>query len=95
MQVRKNGIYKTISSSDFGIYQAMGYEKVVAPVVAKKPEPVVEEKPVVVEEPVKVEEPIVEEPVVVEEEPIVEEQVEEPEVEEIVVPKSKKRKAQA
>ena len=40
MKVRKNGIYKTIESSDFGIYQQMGFEKVVDDVIK---EPVKEE----------------------------------------------------
>lgn len=29
MKIRKNGIYKTIDSKDFGIYQKAGFEKVI------------------------------------------------------------------
>jgi len=46
MKIRKDGIYKTIDAKDFGIYQAMGFEKVVEKaikVVKPEPEPIVEE----------------------------------------------------
>lgn len=60
MQIRRNGIFRTISSSEFGIYQKAGYEKVVNEPLPKledvKVEPVVEDEPiaeVVDEEPIK------------------------------------------
>ena len=62
MKIRKDGIYRSIDSKDFGIFQKYGWEKVVV-------EPVAEPKPI--KEEIKIEEPIVEE--VVEAEPIVEE----------------------
>jgi len=77
MQIKRGGIYKTIDSKDFGIYQSAGWIKVVKTEVAK-----------IVEEPIKEEEPVVEpveEPVVEEEVPVVEEPV--------VTPKPKKKKS--
>lgn len=60
MKVRKSGIYKTINPSEFGIYQKMGFEKVIDQPLPKledvKVEPVVEDEPiaeVVDEEPIK------------------------------------------
>ena len=68
MKVRRNGIYKTIDPSDYGIYQKAGFEKVIETSlpkleeVAEVVEPVVEDEPiaeVVDEEPIKeVEQPI-------------------------------------
>lgn len=58
MKIKCDGIYKTIDSKDFGIFQKSGWEKVIA-------EPIIEPEPI--KEEVKVEEPIVEE--VVEKEP--------------------------
>ena len=78
MQIKRSGIYKPIDSKDFGIYQQMGWEKVIA-----EPAKVVEPKPVI-EEPKAIEpEPIVEE--VKAEEPIIEEEPR-------VAPKPKKKK---
>ena len=82
VKIKDGGIYRTveIDSSEYGLYLAKGYVKVidgeqpkVEPVKVKKPEPIVE----------KVEEPVVEE--IVEPEPIVDE-------EPIVAPKPKKKK---
>lgn len=61
MIIRKNGIYRTIEPSEFGIYQKAGYEKVVnEPLpkleeVAEVAEPVVEDEPIaeVIDEPIK------------------------------------------
>lgn len=64
MLIKKDGIFRNIDQKDFGVFQAMGYEKVV--VCSKKvEEPVltqeVESEKTKVEEPVKelIEEPIV------------------------------------
>lgn len=52
MKIRKSGIFKTIDSKDFGVYQKQGWEKVVAePLpkleeVAPKVEPIIDEKPI-------------------------------------------------
>ena len=73
MKIRREGIYRTIDSKDFGIYQKSGWEKVV-----EKPLPKIEEEPVA-KKPEKVEEP--------------KEVVAEVETEEVVMPKSKKRKS--
>lgn len=62
MKIKRDGIYKTIDSKDFGVFQKSGWEKVIT-------DPIVEPEPI--KEDVKVEEPIVEE--VAEPEPIVEE----------------------
>lgn len=54
MKIKRDGIYKTIDSKDFGVFQKSGWEKVITdPIV--EPEPIKED--VKVEEP----EPIVEE----------------------------------
>jgi hypothetical protein len=60
MIIRKNGIYRTIEPSEFGLYQKAGYEKVVNEPLPKleevKVEPVIEDEPiaeVVDEEPIK------------------------------------------
>ena len=53
MKIRKDGIYKTIDAKDFGIYQAMGFEKVVEKsikVAKPEPEPIKEEVKVEVDE---------------------------------------------
>ena len=80
MKVKKSGIYKTIDSSEFGIYQAMGFEKVITETLPKleEVEPVIEDKPIVE---------------VVDEEPIKEVIQDEP-IDEIVdeMPKSKKNR---
>ena len=60
MKIRKDGIYKTIDSKDFGLFQQSGWEKVIT-------EPIVEPEPIKTEELIK-EEVKVEEP-----EPVVEE----------------------
>lgn len=56
MLVRRNGIYKTIESAEYGIYQKAGFVKVVNEPLTKledvKVEPVVEDEPIV-EEPIK------------------------------------------
>ena len=52
MKIRKGGIFKTIDSKDYGIFQKRGWEKVVeSPLpkleeVEEKVEPVVEDEPV-------------------------------------------------
>jgi len=60
MQIKKDGIFRTIDSKDFGIYQQSGWEKVIVEPLPKledvKVEPVVEDEPiaeVVDEEPIK------------------------------------------
>lgn len=78
MKIRKEGIYRTIDSKDYGIYQKSGWEKVI-----------VDEKPKSVEKP-KAE--IVEQPKVVDKVAIEGEIEEKPVVEEVVVPKPKKKK---
>ena len=60
MKIRKDGIYKTIDSKDFGLFQQSGWEKVVV-------EPIVEPKPIKKE--VKIEEPTIEPEPIVEEMP--------------------------
>ena len=54
MKIRKGGIFRTIDSKDFGLFQKQGWEKVVVEPLPKleevKPEPVKEE---VVEEPIR------------------------------------------
>ena len=82
MRIRKNGIYKNVPSSEFGLWQSMGFEKVV-----EKPLPKLEDVKV---EPVVEDEPIAE---VVDEEPIKEVIQDEP-IHEIVdeMPKSKKNR---
>lgn len=78
MKIKKSGIFKTIDSKDFGLFQKQGWEKVIAEPFKKLEE---------VEKPAKKAkiEPIEE---VVEEEPIKEVEQEE----DVVIPKSKKRK---
>lgn len=86
MQIKRNGIYKTISSSEYGIYQAMGFTKVVdEPLPKAKVEPIEETK---LGEEVAVEGETEEPTVEVEE---VAEEVAEP-IDEVVVPKPKKKK---
>ena len=81
MLVKRNGIFKTIQSSEYGLYLEKGFIKVVDDSTA-------ESKVEVYPEPKLEPEPIKEEPVVeIEEQPI-----KEVEQEEIVIPKSKKRK---
>lgn len=60
MKIKKSGIFKTIDSKDFGVYQKQGWEKVINEPLRKleevKVEPVVEDEPiaeVVDEEPIK------------------------------------------
>ena len=59
MIIRKNGIYRTIEPSEFGIYQKAGYEKVINEPLPKleevKVEPVIEDEPIaeVIDEPIK------------------------------------------
>lgn len=64
MKVRKNGIYKNIPSSEFGIYQRAGFEKVIT-------EPIAEPKVEIEPEPIKA----VEEPEIIEPEPIKDEEI--------------------
>ena len=80
MKVRKGGIFTTIESKDFGIYQKAGFVKVVDEPLPKleKAEPIIEVAPIVEEEPIKE---------VVQEEPIIEEEPE------IVVPKRKRKQS--
>ena len=60
MQIKKDGIFRSIDSKDFGLYQVKGWEKVInEPLpkleeVAPKVEPVVEDEPIaeVVDEPI-------------------------------------------
>lgn len=80
MKVRKGGIFTTIESKDFGIYQKAGFVKVVDEPLPKleKAEPIKEVAPIVEEEPIKE---------VVQEEPIIEEEPE------IVVPKRKRKQS--
>jgi hypothetical protein len=80
MKVRKGGIFTTIESKDFGIYQKAGFVKVVDEPLPKpeKVEPIKEVAPIVEEEPIKE---------VVQEEPIIEEEPE------IVVPKRKRKQS--
>ena len=81
MKIRKGGIFKSIDPKDFGIYQRLGFEKVIEKTLPKledaKVEPVVEDEPIaeVIDEPIKE---------VIQDEPI----------DEIVdeLPKSKKRR---
>ena len=61
MLIKKSGIFKTIDSKDFGIFQLKGWEKVInEPLpkleeVAEVAEPVVEDEPIaeVIDEPIK------------------------------------------
>lgn len=59
MRIRKNGIYKNVPSSEFGLWQSMGFEKVIKEPLPKledtKVEPVVEDEPIaeVIDEPIK------------------------------------------
>lgn len=50
MLIKKDGIYRTIDPKEFGIFQSMGFEKVVAE--EQKVEKVKVEKPVIEEEPI-------------------------------------------
>ena len=61
MLVRKDGIYKNISSKDYGLYQQMGFEKVITEPLPKLEEVAPIEEPVIQEEPIK--EVIEEEPI--------------------------------
>ena len=55
MLIKKDGIYRNIDTKEFGIWQAMGFEKVISePVKVVEPEPTKEPEPIVeemVEEP--------------------------------------------
>ena len=84
MKIRKGGIYRNVPSSEFGIWQKAGFEKVITEPLQKLEE--VEPKV----EPIVEDEPIAE---VVDEEPIKEVVQDEP-VEEVIdeLPKSKKRR---
>jgi CBS domain-containing protein len=61
MQIKKDGIFRSIDSKDFGLYQVKGWEKVInEPLpkleeVAEVVEPVVEDEPIaeVIDEPIK------------------------------------------
>lgn len=59
MRIRKGGIYKQIDPKDFGIYQRLGFEKVIEKTLPKledvKVEPVVKDEPIaeVIDEPIK------------------------------------------
>ncbi len=59
MKIRKSGIFKTIDSKDFGVYQKQGWEKVINEPLPKledvKVEPVVEYEPIaeVIDKPIK------------------------------------------
>lgn len=89
MKVRKGGIFTTIESKDFGIYQKAGFVKVVdepLPKLEEKAEPIKEVAPVIKDEPIA--EVVDEEPIkeVVQDEPIDEI------VDEMPKPKRNKRK---
>ena len=80
MKIKRDGIYKTIDSKDFGVYQKSGWEKVVAEPIkelkqTKEPMETISEKAPLIEAGTG---KVVEEP--------------EPIEEEVVIPKSKKRK---
>ena len=83
MRIRKGGIYKQIDPKDFGIYQRLGFEKVIEKTLPKLED--IEKEPEIVDEPIA-------EPVVIDE-PIKEVVQDEP-IDEIVdeLPKSKKRR---
>ena len=51
MQIKKSGIFKTIDSKDFGVYQKQGWEKVINEPLPKLEEVRVE--PEVIDEPIK------------------------------------------
>ena len=65
MLIKKDGIYRNIDTKEFGIWQAMGFEKVITeplkveeikevePEPIKEPEPIVEEEPIVAPKPKK------------------------------------------
>ena len=59
MQIRKSGIFKTIDSKDFGVYQKQGWEKVINEPLPKleevKVEPEIKDEPIaeVIDEPIK------------------------------------------
>ena len=89
MKIRKGGVFTTIDSKDFGIYQRMGFEKVVNDVL---PEPIEQKEPIKVDEQPVVEQqeqPVAE--LVITDEPELEPEPE-PVVEEFEKPKSKKKK---
>ena len=50
MRIRKGGIFKQIDSKDFGIWQRLGFEKVIEKTLPKledvKVEPVVKDEPI-------------------------------------------------
>lgn len=50
MRIRKGGIYKQIDPKDFGIYQRLGFEKIIETTLPKledaKVEPVIEDEPI-------------------------------------------------
>ena len=58
MKIRKSGIFKTIDSKDFGVYQKQGWENVINEPLPKleevKVEPVVKDEPIteVIDEPI-------------------------------------------
>lgn len=88
MKVRKGGIFTTIESKDFGIYQKAGFVKVVdepLPKLEEKVEPIKEVEPVIKDEPIAE---------VVDEQPIKEvaQPIEDVEPE-IVVPKRKRKQS--
>lgn len=87
MKVRKGGIFTTIESKDFGIYQKAGFVKVVDEPLPKleKAEPIKEVEPVIKDEPIAE---------VVDEHPIKEvaQPIEDVEPE-IVVPKRKRKQS--
>lgn len=53
MKIRKGGIFKTIDSKDFGVYQKQGWEKVVAEPLPKLEEVAPKVEPIIDEEPIK------------------------------------------
>ena len=61
MKIRKGGIFKSVDSKDFGLYQKQGWEKVVTEPLPKLEEVAPIEEPIVQEEPIK--EIIEEEPI--------------------------------
>lgn len=89
MLIKKSGIFKTIDSKDFGIFQLKGWEKVVIETLPKLEELEELEEKIIIDEPA----PVVEAGKGIAEEPIREVAQEEP-IEEVVeeMPKSKKNR---
>ena len=89
MKIRKGGIFRTIDSKDFGLFQKQGWEKVVIETLPKLEELEELEEKIIIDEPA----PVVEAGKGIVEEPIREVAQEEP-IEEVAeeMPKSKKNR---